>query len=152
LIITQTTTTITKMSAPPSGDKDAKHDEDLDKLFSAFASAANGGKKKEYDYDDFRKMMDETPLFMRETPTEVSEENAYVLEALKSLAFEGDGDGEYRVAGRWPSEKLPASFHPFLSFGLCSQHRDRSHLQGPRQRTVHAKVVPGCNSRLHPGS
>jgi hypothetical protein len=66
----------------------------MDKLFSAFVNAANGGEKKEYSYEDFQQVLNSTPLFMRETPDQITEENSYVLEALKSLAFEGDGDGE----------------------------------------------------------
>ena len=41
---------------------------------------------------DFEKVLDSTPLFMRDTP--VGGEENEVLEALRSLMFEGDGDGE----------------------------------------------------------
>lgn len=48
--------------------------------------------KKEVTVEDFEKLLDSTPLFMRETPKD-GDDNP-VLEALRSLVFEGEGDGE----------------------------------------------------------
>lgn len=49
--------------------------------------------KKEVTVEDFEKLLDSTPLFMRETPKD-GDDNP-VLEALRSLVFEGEGDGEF---------------------------------------------------------
>lgn len=49
-------------------------------------------KRKEVTMEDFQKVLDSTPLFMRETP-DGTEDNP-VLDALRSLVFEGEGDGE----------------------------------------------------------
>ncbi|OWZ65262.1 hypothetical protein AYX14_03577 [Cryptococcus neoformans] len=46
--------------------------------------------KKEVTVEDFEKLLDSTPLFMRETPKD-GDDNP-VLEALRSLVFEGEGD------------------------------------------------------------
>ena len=46
---------------------------------------------------DFEKLLDSTPLFMRETPSAGEGEENEVLEALRSLMFQGDGDGELHV-------------------------------------------------------
>ncbi|KLT40762.1 hypothetical protein CC85DRAFT_248837 [Cutaneotrichosporon oleaginosum] len=52
---------------------------------------ARGDEKREpVTYDEFQKVLDTTPLFMRETPKDTGGD--YVLEALKSLVFEGEGD------------------------------------------------------------
>lgn len=81
-------------------------DNDLDALIDSFAktrridgtegegssvAGPSRASKKDVTYEDFQKVLDSTPLFMRETP-EGSEDNP-VLEALRSLVFEGDGDG-----------------------------------------------------------
>ncbi|RXK41372.1 hypothetical protein M231_01277 [Tremella mesenterica] len=47
-------------------------------------------KKKETTWKDFEAMLESTPLFMNHTPVE-GEENE-VLEALRTLKFEGNGD------------------------------------------------------------
>lgn len=73
-------------------------DQEIDSLVDAFASSRSGpsgsgaGPKKEVTYADFEKMLDETPLFMRSTP-EGMEDNE-VLQGLRSLIFEGEGDGQ----------------------------------------------------------
>lgn len=74
----------------------------IDKILGAMTSAraASGPAAKErkpVTYDEFQKVLDSTPLFMKETP--VGMEDDYVLEALKTLVFDGDGDGECRVGG-----------------------------------------------------
>lgn len=78
-------------------------DADFDKLIDSFARSRTSddtgnadpgpsrASKKEVTYDDFQKVLDSTPLFMRETP-DGAEENP-VLDALRSLVFEGEGDG-----------------------------------------------------------
>ncbi len=76
---------------------DREHDTNIDAVLDAMAKSRSApgpdGKPKEpVTYEQFQKMLDSTPLFMRETPTET--EGDYVLEALKSLVFEGEGDGE----------------------------------------------------------
>lgn len=89
-------------SADPPPALDTKSDEPMDlnsaleQMAKARAAqyAADRGPKKEVTYEEFQKMIDSTPLFMRETPKESGEDN-YVLEALKSMMFDGDGDGEY---------------------------------------------------------
>lgn len=48
-------------------------------------------QRKEVTVEDFQKVLDSTPLFMRETPEEM--EDNPVLDALRSLVFEGEGDG-----------------------------------------------------------
>ncbi|WVR03942.1 hypothetical protein IAU60_000941 [Kwoniella sp. DSM 27419] len=71
----------------------------LDQLISAYPTASGAGPasgvgpaapKKEVTFEDFQKVLDSTPLFMRETPKDG--ETNDVLEALKTLVFEGDGD------------------------------------------------------------
>jgi hypothetical protein len=73
-------------------------DKALDSMFDAMMAAAgpSQGKKKEVTYAEFQAMLDSTPLFMRETPKDGAAEGEGndVLEALKSLVFEGEGDGE----------------------------------------------------------
>lgn len=49
--------------------------------------------KKEVTMAEFEKVLDSTPLFMRETPKNGEGEENEVLEALRSLIFEGEGDG-----------------------------------------------------------
>lgn len=64
----------------------------LDQVMDAFAASRSGPNKREpVGYEEFQKIVDSTPLFMRETPQDT--EGDYVLEALKSLVFEGEGDG-----------------------------------------------------------
>ncbi len=81
-------------SIPSPTMADDKHDESIDKLLEAMVRTreADGTPRKPVTYDEFQKVLDSTPLFMRETPKET--EGDYVLEALKSLVFEGEGDGE----------------------------------------------------------
>ncbi|WVQ78772.1 hypothetical protein IAT38_000863 [Cryptococcus sp. DSM 104549] len=70
----------------------------LDQLIAAMPRstepAASGigpsAPKKEVTYEDFQKVLDSTPLFMRETP-DAADENP-LLEALRSLVFEGEGE------------------------------------------------------------
>ena len=90
-------------SADPAPALDTKSDEPMDlnsaleQMAKARAAqyAADRQPKKEVTYEEFQKMIDSTPLFMRETPKESGEDN-YVLEALKSMMFDGDGDGGYQ--------------------------------------------------------
>lgn len=90
-----TTTIMSESSEPaPPATSAASHDASLDKVLNAMSASRSGpeaAKKKEYTYADLQKVLDETPLFMRETPKESGDN--YVLEALKSLVFEGEGDG-----------------------------------------------------------
>lgn len=69
-------------------------EQEIDSLVDAFSASRAGpsGSKKEVTYADFEKMLDETPLFMRSTP-EGMEDNE-VLQGLRSLIFEGEGDGQ----------------------------------------------------------
>lgn len=73
-------------------------DNEVDSLVDAFAASGAGpagpssAGKKEVTYADFEKMLNETPLFMQSTP-EGMEENE-VLQGLRSLVFEGEGDGQ----------------------------------------------------------
>ncbi|WVO18037.1 hypothetical protein L204_105735 [Cryptococcus depauperatus] len=46
--------------------------------------------KKEVTVEDFEKLLESTPLFMKEAPKE--DDDNPVLEALRSLVFEGEGD------------------------------------------------------------
>lgn len=71
-------------------------DESLDKVMEAFAASRAGPdapKREPVGYEEFQKIVDSTPLFMRETPSDADVEGDYVLEALKSLVFDGEGDG-----------------------------------------------------------
>jgi hypothetical protein len=66
----------------------------LEKVIDAMPDNSAGPSrftKKEVTYEEFQKVLDETPLFMRETPKDG--ETNDVLEALRSLVFEGEGDG-----------------------------------------------------------
>ncbi|GMK58254.1 hypothetical protein CspeluHIS016_0502860 [Cutaneotrichosporon spelunceum] len=69
---------------------DREHDASIDKVLDAMTRAKGDGPREPVTYDEFQKVLDSTPLFMRETPKET--EGDYVLEALKSLVFEGEGD------------------------------------------------------------
>ena len=65
----------------------------LDKVIEAMPTAGPSRKaRKEVTYEDFQKVLDSTPLFMRESPKD-GEDND-VLGALRSLVFEGEGDGK----------------------------------------------------------
>jgi hypothetical protein len=65
----------------------------LDAIINAHSAAGpSRPQKQDVTYDQFQSMLDSTPLFMRETPKEGAEDDG-VLEALRSLVFEGDGDG-----------------------------------------------------------
>jgi len=65
----------------------------LDAIINAHAEAGpSRPQKQDVTYDDFQSMLDNTPLFMKATPQEGVEDDG-VLEALRSLVFEGDGDG-----------------------------------------------------------
>ena len=71
----------------------------FDQILDSYAAQRNGAgpsqKKKEVTVEDFQKVLDSTPLFMSATPENAeSEESNYVMEALRSLVFEGEGDGE----------------------------------------------------------
>jgi hypothetical protein len=78
----------------------AAPDSSLDTLIDSFTSPTTSdavpgpsrGAKKEITMAEFQKVLDSTPLFMRETP-DGTEENP-IFDALKSLMFEGEGDGE----------------------------------------------------------
>jgi hypothetical protein len=68
-------------------------DKEIDSLVDAFAVAGpSTGTKKEVTYADFEKMLNETPLFMQSSP-EGMEDNE-VLQGLRSLVFDGEGDGK----------------------------------------------------------
>ncbi|KAK8861441.1 hypothetical protein IAR55_002260 [Kwoniella newhampshirensis] len=76
----------------------------LDQLISSFPSSSTStyskptvdgeigpaAPSKDVTYEDFQKVLDSTPLFMRETPAD-GDDNP-ILEALRSLVFEGEGD------------------------------------------------------------
>ena len=70
----------------------------IDQLVNSYAAQRQAGpetKSREVTVEDFQKVLDSTPLFMSATPENVeSEESNYVMEALRSLVFEGEGDGE----------------------------------------------------------
>lgn len=72
--------------------EDASLDKVLDKMAKA-SSEAGPSKKKEVTYAEFQAMLDSTPLFMRETPED--DEDNEVLQALKTLVFDGEGDGGF---------------------------------------------------------
>ncbi|WRT65561.1 uncharacterized protein IL334_002506 [Kwoniella shivajii] len=81
-----------------------KSDDPLDALLSSYASAsasastststsgqvAGPAKKKEYSYKDFEAILESTPLFMQQTPKDG--ETSDLLEALRTLVFDGEGD------------------------------------------------------------
>lgn len=74
------------------------HDVSIDKILAAMPSSAAGPSRKpqkDVTVADFEKILDTTPLFMRETPA--NGEDNEVLEALRSLVFEGEGDGELHL-------------------------------------------------------
>ena len=95
--------------------------------------------KREVTYAEFEKILDATPLFMRETPKKGDSEQNEVLEALRSLVFEGEGDGQ-----------LPD--HPFLPLTLTKvlgEGRSRDELQAPRQRAPRPAFLPRRDRRIH---
>jgi len=68
--------------------------DEIDKVMDAMASRAEAkgpAQREPMTMKDFQHVLDSTPLFMKETPKD-GEENE-VMEALKSLMFEGEGDG-----------------------------------------------------------
>lgn len=70
-------------------------DKELDSLVDAFSVAGpSSGKKKEVTYADFEKMLNETPIFMSASPEGLGMEDNDVLQGLRSLVFEGEGDGK----------------------------------------------------------
>jgi hypothetical protein len=77
---------------------DAQLDHMLDAMLVRPSTAGPSEKKKEVTYADFQAMLDSTPLFMSEAPKDGGEGNE-VLEALRSLVFEGEGDGESAQTG-----------------------------------------------------
>ena len=69
------------------------HDDNLEKVVAALHPAGPPKRDtKEYTMKDFQAVLDSTPLFMSQTPDN-SEDNE-VLQALQSLMFEGEGDGQ----------------------------------------------------------
>lgn len=99
--------------APTAAEHDGKIDNVIEKMAAVRAASGSGSgpanpEKKQWTYDEFQKVLDETPLFMRETPKDTKDN--YVLEALKSLVFEGDGDGEC------PGPVMEATHQPLPSF------------------------------------
>ena len=54
--------------------------------------------KKAVTMAEFEDLLDSTPLFMKETPKDGKAQDNEVLEALRSLVFEGEGNGMYRNA------------------------------------------------------
>lgn len=81
---------------------DREHDTSIDQVLDAMTRARgpDGQPREPVTYDEFQKVLDTTPLFMRETPKETGGD--YVLEALKSLVFEGEGDGESHASAAGP--------------------------------------------------
>lgn len=69
----------------------------MDKILDAMAAAGPSSGKKEVTYEDFQKMMDSTPLFMRETPAD--DDDNPVLQGLRTLMMDGEGDGERQPSG-----------------------------------------------------
>ena len=64
----------------------------LDKIIDSMPAAGpSTAPKKQVTYDEFQQMLDWTPLFMRETPH--TDEDDPVLQGLRSLMLDGDGDG-----------------------------------------------------------
>ena len=77
----------------------------LDRILDAMPVAGpSTAPKKEVTYDDFQRMLESTPLFMRETPAEDGDDP--VLEGLKSLMMDGDGDGEVTLTHNLLSSML----------------------------------------------
>ncbi|OCF58075.1 hypothetical protein L486_04104 [Kwoniella mangroviensis CBS 10435] len=78
----------------------SQQDDLLDTLLHSYSTASASGsvkgpgigpeKKKEYGYKDFEAVLESTPIFMKETPKDG--ETNDVLEALRTLVFEGEGD------------------------------------------------------------
>jgi hypothetical protein len=71
-------------------------DDPLENVLNSMPSSAAGPSrkpKKEVTMAEFERVLDTTPLFMRETPKGGEGEENEVLEALRSLVFEGEGDG-----------------------------------------------------------
>jgi hypothetical protein len=64
---------------------------DIGDIIDGLRVAGPSAKPKQ-GMKDIQHILDSTPLFMRELP-ENSEDNP-MLEALKSLVFDGEGDGE----------------------------------------------------------
>ncbi|WWC60175.1 uncharacterized protein I303_102740 [Kwoniella dejecticola CBS 10117] len=72
----------------------------LDTLLAHYSSVSASGsvpsgssgpeKKKEYGYEYFKAILESTPIFMKETPKDG--ESNDVLEALRTLVFDGEGD------------------------------------------------------------
>lgn len=111
---------------PPS---DAAHDKSVDDVLNAMAAVRagpNAKDRKPVGLEEFQAVLDSTPLFMKETPEESGEEN-YVLDALKSLVFEGEGDGEFRYTS------------------IADKRRGSHWLQDARQRAVRPALVPRCH-------
>ncbi|KAL1409510.1 HSP70/90 co-chaperone [Vanrija albida] len=79
---------------PTSAGAAAPAPDSIDKILGAMTSARSSGPavkdRKPVTYEEFQAVLDSTPLFMKETP--VGMEDDYVLEALKTLVFDGDGD------------------------------------------------------------
>ena len=72
-------------------------DQEMDSLVDAFAAAPAGpSSKKEVTYADFEKMLNETPLFMQSSPEGMDDNE--VLQGLRSLIFDGEGDGQCYLA------------------------------------------------------
>ncbi|KAL7419661.1 HSP70/90 co-chaperone [Cryptotrichosporon argae] len=70
---------------PDAADEAAEAD-----MWDALAARNAVSDKPPTTMADFQKTLDSIPLFMRETPENI--EGDYVLEALQSLVFEGEGD------------------------------------------------------------
>lgn len=97
----------------------------LDKIIDAHAAQPGPSRKPRGDvgYAEFEKMINSTPLFMQETPDSSNDDP--VLEALKTLVFEGDGDGKFFD---YPTlQKLTT--------------RGCSELQEPRERAIRPKEL-----------
>ena len=102
-------------------------DKEMDSLVDAFAVAGPSGKKKEVTYADFEKMLNETPIFMSASPEGLGMEDNDVLQGLRSLVFEGEGDGEllYR--------QIRA-----VTKSMC---RNCSKFQGSRKRAIPSEII-----------
>ena len=63
----------------------------LDRILDSMPKAGPSSSRKEVTYEEFSKILDSTPLFMRETPAD--DDDNPVLQGLRTLMMDGDGDG-----------------------------------------------------------
>lgn len=111
--------------------------DDIDKVLDAMASRPQGPTPKEpMTMKDFQKVLDSTPLFMRETPK--GEEDNEVMDALQSLIFDGDGDGMFEYL----------TMLSRLSLQLILP-RGGLELQKSWKRTLRSEIVSRCDYSIH---